>query len=490
MTQVGKTKREYGLLTMIATIIGIVIGSGIFIKNAGLIETTQSAILSTIGWLIGGLVVIAMLIAFIEISSITKKKNEQGTFSSWSKYLWSDKMSKYVGVYFTFLYFPLVLGEETIFAANELVGIFDNISLFWMFAITTFLTFVILIAAFMINSFSQKPGQRIVSAGTMIKIIPLVSLVLLAVLIFFGVVIQNGDGAPVTTNSIFDPNANINLGLHDDESNFLQVLLILPAILFAFDGFLFANSLSTETKKPSTYKTAAIIAITIITLVYILFSLSSYMLADTTLNEDGIMVSDNFGIQPIFIHIFGESLGKLIGTFIEITIFISIITATFAYSITSMWTLSDYSNINEIRDINGTLIRRNSAGVPTMAGIKMLTFALIAIVVIRGCDLINILGILWLVDDGTNIVNNNNNVDMNSYTSDMTTIMNFSFYTLIIIGGVKNRFTKEVETEKVRGFFIFSAIATIIIAFAVLDLAGTVLIGSYNAIDALFNSQN
>jgi hypothetical protein len=41
--------RQYGFLSIIALVIGSVIGAGIFFKNDSVNETTQSAILSIIG---------------------------------------------------------------------------------------------------------------------------------------------------------------------------------------------------------------------------------------------------------------------------------------------------------------------------------------------------------------------------------------------------------------------------------------------------------
>ncbi len=480
-------KKQYGLLTMVAIIVGTVIGSGIFIKNTQLIDITDSALLSMIGWIIGGLIVASMLIAFIEVSSITKIKNEQGTFSAWSKYLWGEKLSKYIGVYFTLIYFPLILAIETVFGANALTGIFDmkeNV-MFWA---TTIVTLIILIVAFLIINYSQRTGKGIISSGTMIKVIPLVSVMLIAVIFLAGGHIEAGDSNVDGINNVFDPNATINSGLHDETSNIMQILMILPAILFAFDGFLFANSVSTECKKPSTYRNGAIIAVFIITMVYILFSLSSYMVADGEVwdEELGIYVLDSsqFGIETIFEGIWPGNTGKIIGKVVEVTIFISIITATFSYAVSSTWSIADFSNIDEIADVNGTLIRRNSAGMPIRAGMRMLGMALVCLAFIRTVDGINI---LVLSSSGLNNGNllTENDVSMTDYASNITTMTNFTLYSVILIGAIKNRFTKKNEVEKSTGFFVFSFFAIFIMIFAVGDLAYTTIGGFVTSFEAL-----
>ncbi len=153
---------RYGLLTLIAIIVGTVIVSGIYVKNGSLVEQSESIILSTIGWVIGGLIVLSMLVAFIEIVSITNKKKEQGTFTAWSRYLWGERSSKLIGGYFLFIYFPLIMASESIFAANEFYMIFypegtGGNEVAWYFIISI-IAFCIIAFAFAITSFTVKPG--------------------------------------------------------------------------------------------------------------------------------------------------------------------------------------------------------------------------------------------------------------------------------------------------------------------------------------------
>jgi len=120
--------------------------------------------------------------------------------------------------------------------------------------------------------------------GTMIKTIPLFLTILLTFLVLFGVVIGNVG----SVNHIFDPNAPINAGLHDSNA-FLNVLLILPPMMFAFDGFLFTNSLSKEAESEKVLKKAAVISIFIIIMIYILFSLSTLLVGEDTYGVSDVM---------------------------------------------------------------------------------------------------------------------------------------------------------------------------------------------------------
>ncbi|BDV03506.1 MAG: putrescine/ornithine APC transporter [Candidatus Hepatoplasma scabrum] len=460
---------QYGLLTLIAIIVGTVIGSGIYVKNGSLVEQSQSIILSTIGWIIGGLIVLSMLIAFIEIISITNKRKEQGTFTAWSRYLWGEKTAKLIGGYFLFIYFPLIIASESIFVGNEFYLIFypngtGGNELGWFFIISIIALLVILFA-FSITIFTTKSGEVIQSFGTITKVLPLFFLL---VLLFVSLGLNGNYDNTLINDGAFDPNSDVNTGL--SQNGFYHLLLILPAILFAFDGFLFAASLSTEAKSPKTYKRALIIAVFFITAIYLLFSISSFLLGDGNGSES------NYAINGIIVSIFTkfglETLGNDLQIIITVVLMISITTAVFGYSLSSMWTLSDSSNLDEIVDKDGLMIRRSYKGIPTMAGTKMLIYSLIALLVMRLLD-----GIFILV-----VANNPSTIGMTDYMSNLFTLTNFVMYSFIIIGAISNRFINKVETEKQKGFMICAFFAVIMILLSVSSLI-------YSLIDGLFISK-
>ncbi len=75
-------KAEYGVLSLMAMIIRIVVGSGIFAKNARLIITTGSLKLVFEALAIGAIVVISLVVTFLEVISITEIAGEQSTVSN------------------------------------------------------------------------------------------------------------------------------------------------------------------------------------------------------------------------------------------------------------------------------------------------------------------------------------------------------------------------------------------------------------------------
>lgn len=454
-------KNRYGLISMVAIVVGTVIGSGIYIKNSSLFEISHSAIYVTIGWLIGGLIVLSMFIAFIEIMSITTKRDEQGTFSNWARHLWGEKTSKYIGLYFIFFYFPLVIAVEAIFASNyfnelvfgkettNVVGIFFFITLFAMF---------IVLFAFLLNSFFIKPGKIIQTVGTAIKIIPLFTIVIISILI-----IANGFTPTGETNEIFNPDAPINAS----KKGVTSIFLMIPAILFTLDGFLFAASTSKEAKKPSTYKQAAIISIIFIVIIYIMFSLGSLYLGEYNGTS-----GEGFSISGILGNIFSEDVARILSDVMWSILVISIVVATFGYAISSMWSLADFSSHDHVADKNGLFIRRNKVGLPYLAGLTVLGTSIIMVLYMRFFD-----GMAIVCMDKSEA---SAYVGMSDFSSNLFTTTNFIIYSILIFGALLNRFHKKTEVDKVRFFYFFSIIALLLMSLVV-------IISLYSIFSAFFD---
>lgn len=443
-------KSSYGLLSLIAIIVGTVIGSGIYVKNDQLYQDTGSAIAIIIGWVIAGLLVLAILISFIEIASISKLKKEQGTFTSFARNLFSKNMALFVGAYFIFIYFPYIIAAEAVFAANQLLipletsGIIVSAS-FWSWYLLTFIALAMICFASYIVIRSLKATKIIQSSGTILKLIPLIVIIFAAVVIL----IAYWAGADLSVNNVFDPGSEINnnpavTGRYP-HSQILSILFIIPAILFAFDGFLFANSLSREAKTENTFRNAAIISVFFITIIYITFSLSTLLIGDPT---------QGFTIQLVILAIFPGHVffAQILNMLISFIIFISIVTAMFGYGTSSMFALADASNKNEVQDKNARLIKRNVEGNPVNSALIVLFLALGFCLFLRVFD-----GIALLIGpDGSATAFS---VSMTDYITNISTTISFSFYCLLIFGALINRFQKKVEVEKIKGFFVTSIFA-------------------------------
>ena len=87
-------KKQYGLWTGIAMVVGIVIGSGVFLKAGGVLKLSGGDLrISLLAWFIGGIIMIASGFCFaIFATKITKYKPRQSLGSLfcllWINYKW------------------------------------------------------------------------------------------------------------------------------------------------------------------------------------------------------------------------------------------------------------------------------------------------------------------------------------------------------------------------------------------------------------------
>ncbi len=441
-------ENKYGILSMIAMVVGIVVGSGIFVVNNSLYSISNSIGLSIISWILVSFIIIFMLISFVEVSSITALKHQPGTFNNWSRSLFSKKFSKYLGFYFPVIYFPVLLSGFSIIASMELVGNFnyfneinqnDSTKIFIYFILTTVLGLLFLNSIFTMNIFTSKPGKIFQQVGTFIKLIPILLIILLGLIIVVGII--NVD----SWNNIFDWDSDYNNWKENGNSFLFLILLMFPTIMFSFDGFLFAASLQNESKKPSSYKIAVTFGIILIIVLYLLMSIFSFIYAD----------GEQFSISSVIVNITGW---KWLGNIVSLIIIISILVGASGVMISQNRMLADVSLNNQVVDKDGMLISRNKASVPQYSAYVLWIVTLLFFTIFRFLDLISILAYMF---DKTNADIAFGPFNITGWSLSFFTLISYSFYTLLILGGLINRFTKKVEVEKNK-LFIPSAIISII----------------------------
>ncbi len=445
-------KRRYGLLSMLALIVGVVIGAGIFAKNQQIFNTGAVPFESMMSWIIVSVIVIFILISFLEISSITMKKKEAGTIANWSRHLWGEKMSIFVGVFFPVVYFPILLAGLSVFASNNmLTGIQESLGgtpidigtgdIWSNFTLITLLGIATIIIIGAMNAISNKPGKVFQTIGTFIKLIPLFLIILIGIIMISGGIQVEGG---LSFWEIFNPNSDINIPDPSREANnmAIMILMILPAVMFSFDGFLNAASLSNEAKSPTTFKVAAVSGITFITIIYLCVTLFTYMVGG---NESSVndAISKAFGgaawVSPLIIFV----------------IFISMVTGISGNVIFSNRVMADLSVEKIVVDKNGLLTRRTENGSLYISGSIMLALALGWFIIMRTFDGLDIMQQL-IFNPGAEIVRL---FAISAWLTDLIIIISYSIYTVLMIGGIRNRFTDSVEVDKNKMFIPSSLIA-------------------------------
>ncbi len=501
--------RQYGLLTILSMVVGIVIGSGIFVKNQSLYNSTSSSLLSISAWIFMTVMVLFMVFAFVEIASISKHKKEPGTLHSWTRDLINPKVGRIVGYFYVFVYFPILLVALSSYATNELMNTVNLLS-GWSLVQTTpwgayFLKFGIatlfLVGFAAMNMKTSKPGKLFQVSGTAIKLIPLVLLTFTALVIVpmaaAGIPTNAGNptleagatNAVLETGAMWDPNSVTNTGMQGNDSLFKLFVLALPGVMFAYDGFIWAAALQGEAKKQSTFKVALISGMLLVAFLYLSLSWAVFAIFPyTDVNGDGIYQAtyalgdlntvggiytdpstgntytgdvSTLTVTAAFLVVFPNA--AWLASVISIIIVISIATSLSGNTIVAARNVSSLSEKDMILDSKGHYLQRNKALVPQNSA-KLLMFVSIAwLAVLTGFDAINI-GVYQL---GASINTSNDLIKSTNFATDVITIFSYSILCMLLVAGLSNRKTNKVTVEKSSVFIPFASISAIIMSLVV-----------------------
>lgn len=285
-------KKSIGLFAALSTVIGIVIGSGVFLKANAVFTATGAPGLGVIAWALAGVITIAAGLTCAELAAAIP---ETGGMVIYLKKIYGDKIGFLTGWMLSILYYPgLIAALGFIFATNfvSLLGL--NNSLIPIIAVG-----VILLLAFA-NSLGSKAGGIIQTISTLCKLIPLFLIMILGFV--------KGDGNVSTSlYPIANPDINIATGLGS----------ALLATLFAYEGWLSAGNLAGEMKDPKKdLPKAIIIGIAAVTLIYVAINMAYlWVLPADILAKSESPASDVANV------IFGPTGARLITAGIAISIF-------------------------------------------------------------------------------------------------------------------------------------------------------------------------
>ena len=435
-------EKRYGLFTSIALVLGIVIGSGIYVKNDAVLSGTGNPIDAIIAWVIGTVLVLAIILSFLEIMSISKKNKKPGTLLYWSNKLIGPRVGKVLGIIGALLYISINLAAFPMWSADKMLAA-GNISeatvgvwpYFWA---TIGLAIGIMLFIFSITTFSKRGTKGFSILGLSVKTIPLF-VVIIAALVFIPLAMtQPIDTVPVV------PVEELPYG----ENSAMNILTVIPAILFTYNGFLTSASMMNESKDYKTYKWAFVSAMVFAAAIYIWYTISIFMVGTTTLEE------------AIYI-IFGEQ-ASWVWPIMESFVIISIMTSLLGTATAAPRQFSSLSANGLIADKNGKFLRRNNQMVPQYSAYRMLTFSFIWLFVL---SVINAIGI----HTGNEASMNNVMYSFDSITN-YTAILVYTTYAIVIAGGLWNRHTKKVDTDK-NWYFIPAAIVAVLGTLGIMGIA-------------------
>lgn len=290
-----KLEKRYGLITAIAMVVGIVIGSGVFFKAEKVLTATGGNLsLGILAWVVGGIIMISCAYTFAVMG--TKYQYVNGVVD-YAEATMGEKYGYYVGWFMALIYYPTltsVLAWVSARYACVLLG-FDITGGGCMTIACLFL-----VSSYAMNALSPVLAGKFQVSTTIIKLIPLV---LMAVV---GTIVGLSNGMTVTNFTTVVTKVSTSNGL------FTAVV----ATAFAYEGWIIATCINAELKDAKKNLPIALVAGTLIVMtVYIMY----YVGLSGAVPNKVMMDGGEAGAKLAFQTIFSSSAGSLIFVFVIIS---------------------------------------------------------------------------------------------------------------------------------------------------------------------------
>lgn len=283
----NELKKKYGLITAIAMVVGIVIGSGVFFKAEKVLKATGGNLpLGILAWALGGAIMIICAYTFSVLA--TRYSNVNGIVD-YAEAMVGRNYAYYVGWFSTFIYYPAmtsVLAWVSARYAGVLLG-FDMTG-----GPVMVLACLFLVGSYALNALSPILAGKFQVATTVIKLIPLLLMGIVGIIagLMNGMTVQN-----FTTTVTSVPGGNG-----------VALFTALVSTSFAYEGWIIATSINAELKNAKrNLPVALVLGTLIVAAVYILYYVG---LAGGATNAE-MMASGEAGAKLAFEAIFGKAAG-------------------------------------------------------------------------------------------------------------------------------------------------------------------------------------
>lgn len=282
--------RSLGLISSLSLVIGTVIGSGIFFKQAAVLDYAHSTNLALVAWLVGGLITMASGLTIAEIGS---QMPHTGGLYVYLEKIYGKFWGFLAGWMQIIVYGPTLIAALGSYLATLLVAFFDLPK-----TSTPLLAVIViaLIAAF--NLLSNRYGAAFQVITTVGKLLPI------AAIIIFGLLF----GKANAFNQVATTSGSVTL------NGFGMAIL---ATLFAYDGWVLIANMGGEIKNPQKLLPKAIVlGIGLVLIIYMLVTAGIFRVVPASLiHRLGDQAAAHFATIA-----FGQVGGKLLNIGIIISI--------------------------------------------------------------------------------------------------------------------------------------------------------------------------
>lgn len=293
-------KPKYGLITAIAMIVGIVIGSGVFFKAEKVLNIMGGNLpLGILAWVVGGAI---MVIFGYTFSILATKHVGVGGIVDYAEALVGKPYAYVLGWFTTFIYYPAMTGVLSWVTARyfgALIGWSLNS------VDVMLLSFGFMILSYAVNTLSPIIAGKVQVSTTVIKLIPLFLMAIVGTVVGLinGTTVENFTNIPEV----------------GPEGGMLKAFFgAIVAAAFAYEGWIIAISINAEIKNPKkNLPRALVLGTLIIAATYIFYYVG---LAGSVKNEV-LMSSGEAGVKTAFEAVFGKIGGIALQILIVVSCF-------------------------------------------------------------------------------------------------------------------------------------------------------------------------
>ena len=279
-------KKSINLVQGLSIVVGMIIGSGIFLKPAIVLKDAGNPIMALAAWILGGIITLASALTIAEIASNIPRA---GGLYTYLEELYGERWGFLLGWVQTVISYPASVAAQAIafsIYASYFIPMTD-----WQ---QRLLGIGVLALLLLLNILSTRCGAVIQVIATVGKLIPI------AAILIVGLINGVSDGALGVRSGLIGNTGTAILGT-----------------LWAYDGWISVTNMAGEMKNPKKNMPRAIIfGMILVIAVYALFNVVIF----NTLSADVLADTEKVGID-VSVALFGEKGATFLTAGIMVSVF-------------------------------------------------------------------------------------------------------------------------------------------------------------------------
>ena len=456
----ASTQKKISFFSAILVVIGSSIGAGIFFKSQSVLDNSEGSLLLAIFcWIIAAISVVAMALALVEVVSA---RNDNLSLIGWTKVFNSRRLFKASKNFMFYIYLPLTyffMPLYVIMSLQDGIGALVNKDAFTFGTNVDWLIWT-LISLAMSSYFIYASGMSSRVGNIQNKIVTYIKFIPLAAVALIGFILVGLNGGGDISIGIPTPENKPTIAGGNTLSAFtpgLGIFLAISAIFFAYDGFYVAAGIQSEMAEPKKTPMAILFGLLITTVIYLIIAISM-----------SINGGSFFGMLDSMKANWGDT-GRILFGVINIMIAIGVLGIINGFA---MWAPRFTEDLIKEGELPFSFKYKNRLNDSRpMVGIMYSFIITIPIVIV-----FTLIGALGYIGSDSYSIYGKGMDRLYSFADLMATwtaVFTFGFIMAAIYGCLKNRKTKNVETDKKSYFKPMAVIAVIVVGLA---LAVTILI--------------